>query len=476
MRRALRLDAPILLVALLVALFTSVASAHGAARTFSVSHPAAFPGNDRDSDEAIRQGRAAVIRTAKSLGATHVRIWATWPALHTCNPNRARNMALVQTSIRQVRDAGMVPMISLTGIASPDWGLPCANHLPTGVNPSPKAYANYVSYVAMHTMREPYGVRIYQTYNEPDYPGFLCVMPTSVKLKNGTRAALELRKVVKPRKKQPAAGEPVNQRHKWVGYYPMGNGRFIRKECNARSLAAGRLRKLHSSAVGALKVNAAAIGLPRTSLTILFGDFSPKGLGFMSWVLRDMRKLDADGISVHSYWEASKTDPVTMPTRCTSRSRDYFGMECLDRVRGLLQRRGRRVPRVRNLPIWITEGGLWVGHQQAGDNMRRAMEHMRTADGVVMVNWYHITQSPGWETWITDANGAPSHGGERLHRWARARMAAPAAWLAPSPGGVSCADGTYPDVSVRCPMAPPAPVTPAAAPDSWLIHKTVTDY
>jgi hypothetical protein len=79
---------------------------------FSVSDPSAFPGSGWDPDEgALRQKRAAAIRTARSLGATHVRIWAYWDDLHSCNANRTRNLGRVLTSIQQVRAAGMTPMI-----------------------------------------------------------------------------------------------------------------------------------------------------------------------------------------------------------------------------------------------------------------------------------------------------------------------------------------------------------------------------
>jgi hypothetical protein len=504
-RRSLVLALLTILVAAMTA--TSIATAPVAAAShphyFSVSDPDAFPGSVHQTDAQIRVMRNGFLRTAKAVGATHVRIWVWWHLIEGCDPTVAEHsMDQVLTSIRQVRAAGLEPMIAFVGVAA-DWGHRenCPpGWLSPGFNPSPIAYGNFVTKVADKVLPAPYGVRIFETYNEPDHPTFLCVMPTTLPhLTTHAKVTGTFTYAYSGISNNGAVDSKVPVGHFMLGATdPKGNPIPTDKTCNeySRTLGVKRLRALHNESVKRIEKAAGAVpGItdPRGQITILFGDVTGGGKTWLGWALRDSKKLHGiDGIAVHPYLrEPSKSryfptqtrwNSINPTTKLIAKSchptmekpkRDpngnwvnpknkrryrivevhdprYLGVECLGRLRSFL---ANKAPQFKDR-IYVTEAGLTPGISGTGmtnptsktSNIFIAMNHMYGAPGVQMLNWYDIARrddTESWQTWLSDLDnhaGDPelSPRGLALRAWATGKFPVSAAWLPAAPGLAPC--------------------------------------
>lgn len=443
---------------------------------FAVSEPRVFPGKQYIPEPVLRSNRSAFLRAARSVGATHVRHWANWHDLHSCNPNRMANLKLLLSGIQQARAAGLTPIVSFSPVAA-GYGSPCPGQPPTGFNPSGKAYGNFVSFVARYVVRDPYRVRSFTTINEPDIPHFLCVMDTSKPVGGGRRVPVSIRF---------EADMPV-------GSY-VRNGKLLAANCGFVR-GARRARYLHANAVAAITAQLAAIGRPRSYATIAFGDTTGVGKHWFRWSLQDARKIDADVVSVHAYWKGLKgrdavdepvvsgCDPSTFPTTGTPGDlwgfRNYLGGGCVRLLRTMVDARNAdgRAGILRGKPIWSTEGGLNPARQLANGSNAGAYLRSVVEGGASLVTWYHVLGPGdiGWDTSFTDASGNQSPSGASIRDWAQSAglpVAVPGGWIpAGAPGLVPCADGVPRPLSQPCEMAPPPEPVPSVAPGSWIINQ-----
>jgi hypothetical protein len=485
MQRSIRTGIFVVMLALatFVAACSTAAAAGPHAEHFSMSDPDAFPGKHRQGAE-LAQIRAGMLRTAKATGVTHVRIWVWWGLIDGCNAaQRDRRMNELLTSIQQVRAAGLEPMLSFAGVAATDWGKrenanECSGlhrDRPTGLNPSVSDYSWFVYYVADKVLRDPYNVRIFETYNEPDHPTFLCVLPETLPHKRTHRPvkARFITGTTGGSAGQVAGNVPSAQYD--LGYKKKDGSRIVTKTCGDYQLSLGvkRFRELHNVAVQTLENTARRLGMtdPTRDLTILTGDVSGGGYQFLKYALRHPRKLHSvDGVAVHSYLRNPRRSTLTghlrynsinestgllaskcRPTRekkvkaANGAYRDskgvrynvverpdenYIGMECLWRVHALLHQRARYLEN----SIWITEAGLIPFYQDEGikpgtipisddpRNIKLALDRMHDAPGVRMINWYDITLTrngdvslPARQTWLNgedNIDGNPPAPGE----------------------------------------------------------------